>query len=168
MKKILLAISALILSAHAVFAQQQVLEKQGFVLKWETQGENLLVTVKAETKGWIGFGIGATSVMKDANIIVCWVDDNSGIAMAEDDFGNTRFTHKSDISMGGSQDVKVLSGTQTATSTEITFSIPLDSGDKYDTKLVKGESYRMLLASNNSDNINWKHNNRYAQEITIR
>lgn len=161
-------LTALVLSSYAAFAQQQVLEKEGFLLKWETQGDKLLVTVKAETKGWIGFGIGATSVMKDANIIICWVDDNTGIAMAEDHFGSGRFTHKSDIREGGSQNVSVLTGTQTDTTTEITFTIPLDSGDEYDKPLVRGESYRLLLASNNSDNINWKHNNKYAQEITIR
>jgi len=168
MKKSVLLTTLLLLAALNAFSQQQILEKEGFVLKWESQGENLLITVKAETTGWIGFGIGATRMMKDANMILCWVDDASGIAMAEDHFGIGLTSHKNDISLGGKQNVTVLSGSQNETTTEVTFTIPLDSGDEFDKPLVRGESYRILLASNNSDNISWKHNNRYAQEIIIR
>jgi hypothetical protein len=167
MKKILFLMAILCLSASMASAQQ-MLEKDGFVLKWETSGDKLIVTLKAETTGWIAFGIDAESIMKGANIIILWVDDKTGIAMAEDHFGSGRFAHKSDMKLGGSQDFQVLSGTQTETNTEITFSIPLDSGDEYDKPLVRGQSYRLLLASNNSDNISWKHNNKYAQEIEIR
>jgi hypothetical protein len=106
--------------------------------------------------------------MKDANILILWVDDNSGITMAEDHFGTGRFSHKNDMELGGSQDIIVLSGKQNETSTEVNFTIPLNSGDEFDSPLVRGETYRLLLASNDSDNISWKHNKKYAQDIVIR
>nr|WP_230391371.1 MULTISPECIES: DOMON domain-containing protein [unclassified Oceanispirochaeta] len=149
------------------FSEQRI-EEKGFILVWETEADKLVVTLSAETTGWIAFGIGATSVMRDANIIMLWVDDEMGIAMAEDHFGTGKFKHASDIDLGGSQDVQVLTGRQTEDTTEITFTIPLDSGDEYDTVLERGEVYRLLLASNKSDKITWKHNSKYAADIEIR
>jgi hypothetical protein len=151
----------------SAFADQR-LEENGFILTWKTEGDKLIATLSAETTGWIAFGIGATSVMKNANIIMLWVDDEMGIAMAEDHFGNGKFKHREDISLGGSQEVQILSGKQTETLTEITFSIPLDSGDEFDKVLTRGQSYRLLLATNKSDNISWKHNKKYATDIEIR
>ncbi|MDC7238877.1 MAG: DOMON domain-containing protein, partial [Spirochaetales bacterium] len=116
------------------------LEEDGFILDWKTEGNRLLITLSAETTGWIAFGIGATSVMKDANIILLWVDDNMGIAMGEDHFGTGRFAHKADMELGGSQDMQILSGRQTADTTRVSFSIPLDSGDEYDVPLIRGET----------------------------
>jgi hypothetical protein len=167
MKKFLFLMLTMSLSTSFLSAQQRV-EEKGFDLKWETQGDKLVLTLKAETKGWIAFGIDAESVMKDANIIILWVDDKTGIAMAEDHYGTGRFAHKSDIELGGTQDFQVLSGTQTDTHTEVTFTIPLDSGDEYDKPLERGKTYRLLLASNKSDKISSKHNNTYAQDIEIR
>lgn len=149
------------------FSEQRI-EEKGFILDWETEADKLVVTLSAETTGWIAFGIGATSVMRDANIIMLWVDDEMGIAMAEDHFGTGKFKHASDIDLGGSQDVQVLTGRQTEDTTEITFTIPLNSGDEYDTVLKRGEVYRLLLASNKSDKITWKHNRKYATDIEIR
>lgn len=167
MKKKFFLILMICLLSIPVFAEQRIDEK-GFTFVWKTEADKLVVTLSAETTGWIAFGIGATSVMKDANIIMLWVDDEMGIAMAEDHFGTGRFKHANDIDLGGSQEVQVLMGKQTKDKTIVTFSIPLNSGDEYDTVLQRGESYRLLLASNKSDKISFKHNKTYATDIEIR
>ena len=167
MKKILFLLILSSLVSGAVFSMQR-LEEKGFIITWQTEADKLIVTLSAETTGWIAFGIGASSVMKDANIIVLWVDDEMGIAMGEDHFGTGRFKHASDIDLGGSQEVHILEGRQTADQTVITFSIPLDSGDEYDRVLERGKVYRLLLASNKSDKISWKHNRTFAADIEIR
>lgn len=167
MKKKLFLILMICLLSVPAFSEQRI-EEKGFILVWKTEADNLIVTLSAETTGWIAFGIGATSVMKDANIIMLWVDDEMGIAMAEDHFGTGKFKHASDIDLGGSQEVQVLTGKQTKDQTIITFSIPLNSGDEYDTVLQRGQSYRLLLASNKTDKIGIKHNRKYATDIEIR
>lgn len=165
-KKLLLVLMICLLSIPA-FSEQRI-EENGFIFTWETEGDRLVMTLSSETTGWIAFGIGATSVMKDANIIMLWVDDEMGIAMAEDHFGTGKFKHTNDLDLGGSQEVQVLSSRQTENQTEISFSIPLDSGDEYDKVLERGETYRLLLASNRNDKITWKHNKKYATDIEIR
>lgn len=167
MKQKLFPILMICFLSFPIFSEQRI-EEKGFIFTWKTEADRLVMTLSAETTGWIAFGIGATSVMKDANIIMLWVDDEMGIAMAEDHFGTGKFKHASDIDLGGRQEVQVLSGRQTENQTVVSFSIPLDSGDEYDKALVRGETYRLLLASNKTDKITWKHNKTYATDIEIR
>lgn len=155
------------LSVSLLLPAQNMLNENGFELSMETRSERLIVTIKAPTTGWIGFGTDAGNKMKDANIIMVWVDDMMGIAMGEDHFGTSPFSHKNDMELGGSQDLLVLSGKQTGEDTVVTFSVPLNSGDEYDTELIRGESYPLLLASGESDNITTKHSRAYTGEITI-
>ncbi|OQY32601.1 MAG: hypothetical protein B6241_10545 [Spirochaetaceae bacterium 4572_59] len=155
------------LSVSLLLPAQNILNENGFELSLETRSERLIVTIKAPTIGWIAFATGATDKMKDANIIIVWVDDMMGIAMGEDHFGTSPLSHKNDMELGGSQDLQVLSGKQTGEYTLVSFSLPLNSGDKYDTELVRGKTYPLLLASGKSDNISEKLSPVYTGKITI-
>lgn len=155
------------LSVSLLLPAQNMLNEDGFELSLETRNQRLIVTIKAPTTGWMAFGTGATNKMKDANIIMVWVDDMMGIAMGEDHFGTTPFSHKSDMELGGSQDLLVLSGKQTEEDSVISFSIPLNSADEYDTELIRGETYPLILAYGKRDNISRKHSRVYKGKITI-
>ncbi|MDC7233236.1 MAG: hypothetical protein PQJ58_08380, partial [Spirochaetales bacterium] len=67
MKRFFLTVMICLLGIPA-FSEQR-LEENGFILEWKSDEDRLIVTLSAETTGWMAFGIGATSVMKDANII---------------------------------------------------------------------------------------------------
>jgi len=165
--KIKLFIVIMILTA-VILPAEQSLSGNGIDLRWKTGEDRLIVTLSAPTTGWIAFGIGAEEVMKNANIIMVWVDDDMGIAMADDQYGNGRFSHKNDMKLGGEQNVQVLSGEQTGESTSVTFSIPLDSGDRFDNPLEIGETYRYILAYGKTDNLKAKHKATHSGDLTIR
>lgn len=136
--------AALLLLAGAASAWQE-LEVDGFLLKWQTQpGENLAVELTGPTTGWVAVGFDPAMMMMEANIIIGYVSE--GNAYIRDDWGTHATSHQADTALGGTDDVTVLGGFESGGSTQIQFSIPLDSGDPYDKPLVPGETYTVLLA----------------------
>lgn len=116
----------------------------GITLRWRVSGDSLDVIVSADTTGWVAVGFDPTSRMQDANIIIGYVE--GPMISIRDDFGTSISSHSSDESLGGTGDVTNVSGSEAAGITEISFTIPLDSGDQYDRPLAEGSSYKVLLA----------------------
>ncbi len=166
MVKKYLSILIILLSAM-MLNSQDMFERDGVKLNWEVRENKLVVTMSGPTTGWLAFGTDASRKMKGADIILVWVDDDMGIAMGEDHFGTGMFSHKNDLEIEGTQDVLVLSGSQSREETTVTFAIPLNSGDEYDTFLERGKTYPLLLATGRNDNIGRKHNWAYTGTITI-
>ena len=127
--------------------------------------EQIEITLAAPTEGWIAIGFEPSSVMKDANIIIGAVEN--GTLTVEDHFGTSTFVHKPDTDIGGSRDVTGMSGSEADGSTTLSFSIPLDSGDSYDTVLHSGDSVKVILAYANKDAFRTKHSYRTSAEITL-
>ena len=127
-------------------------------------GEYLDIKISAECKGWIAIGIDPESAMKGADFILGYVKD--GKVYTSDEYGISRTSHKSDKSLGGNDDIKNATGKEDNGVTEISFSIPLNSKDKYDGKISKG-SHEILLACSNSDNFTSKHFKKTKLEIEI-
>jgi hypothetical protein len=103
-------------------------------LKWKIDNTNLRVVVKAPTKGWAAVGFNPSFMMEDANIIIGYVKDNQ--AFIRDDWGISSTRHKADTELGGTDNIIEKSGKETADSTELSFTIPLNSGDAQDQPLV--------------------------------
>ncbi|UCH77889.1 MAG: DOMON domain-containing protein [Candidatus Coatesbacteria bacterium] len=139
----------------------------GITLTWQPEGANLHVTVKAPTTGWVAVGFDPTVGMKDANLILGYVA--GGTVSTRDDFGTAATAHDADTNLGGTDNVLNPAGKEEAGSTEISFTIPLDSGDAYDRVLVVGRTYKVLLAygPNGADDFAIKHATRVAANITI-
>ena len=138
----------------------------GIVLKWRINGNNLDVVVSAETTGWVAVGFDPTRRMKDANIIIGYVKE--GKVFIRDDFGVATTFHRSDASLNGKDNVLNTSGIESKGVTTLKFSIPLDSGDRFDRKLEKGKSYTVLLAYGKEDSFSAYHAYRAKAEITLR
>lgn len=126
-------------------------------VRWMVEGENLSFEVDAPTTGWIAVGFDPTRVMKDANFVIGYVQGNS--VVVKDQFGNGTFSHKGDTELGGSDDIIESAGSEQAGRTTIKFTIPIDSGDEYDTVLTPGELHTVLIAygPNGADNFTTKH-----------
>ena len=117
---------------------------QNFNMTWNLNNGAVEITMSAPTTGWIAVGFEPSSAMKDANIIIGYIADEE--VFISDDWGDGFISHRADTDLGGSSDVSVISGSEADGTTEITFSIPLDSGDSYDKTLEAGESYKVILA----------------------
>lgn len=93
--------------------------------------------------------------MQDANFIIGYVKD--GEMFLRDDFGTWFSSHDSDESLGGTDDFTPVSGSEEGGVTALFFSIPLDSGDKYDGTITLGEPTTVLLAYGAKDDYTGMH-----------
>lgn len=143
MKKALIAVLAV--TAVAAAQDWQELTVEGFTLRWATvTGENLSVELSGPTTGWIAVGFDPTQMMLNANIIIGYVA--SGTPELRDDFGWQTSSHRDDTLLGGTSDVTVDGGSEAGGTTELQFTIPMNSGDSYDRVLVPGQTYPIILA----------------------
>ncbi|HPF33331.1 MAG TPA: DOMON domain-containing protein [Candidatus Sabulitectum sp.] len=115
-----------------------------FVLAWTIEDGSMTMTAQAPTTGWVAVGFEPTAAMKDADIIIGYVED--GTLFLRDDFGDGHISHSPDTELGGTDDVTGISGTEEGQITSISFSIPLDSGDGYDRQLTPGSTVKVILA----------------------
>lgn len=124
---------------------------------WMVDGEDLVIRMSGPTTGWVAIGFDPETAMQGANFLMGTVVN--GEAVVRDDFGNGMFSHKSDVDLGGSSDITVISGSESEGKTTVEFSIPLDSGDAYDKALIPGESYRVIWAygQSNDETFQLKH-----------
>ncbi len=118
-------------------------------LKWHFHGDSLEVELSAPASGWVAVGFGATSAMKNANIIIGYVSNDQ--TFIRDDFGVSSSSHKADTDLGGSNDIIEYSGTEANGTTTIKFKIPANSGDQYDVAITKGKNYKIIMGYSNSD-----------------
>ncbi len=140
----------------------------GWELSWEFQGEEIVFAMAAPTTGWVSIGFNPSRMMSEAAYVLAYVD-SSGEVQIREDYGTGNTTHASDISLGGTQDVRVLSGKQEDGQTEITFALPLDSGDQFDVVFTPGETYVVLMAygPDGSDNFTSRHRSRTSLEVQL-
>jgi hypothetical protein len=134
---------------------------------WTMQQESIDIKLAAKTTGWVGIGLNPemSKDMKGANFIIGYVQD--GKAEAFDHYGIMEGKHKEDEKIGGKTDFSDLSGSESNGTTELTFSIPLDSSDPMDTALSPGNENTVLLAYGRSDSIVLKHRFRVVLRVNL-
>lgn len=158
----------LVLLGFAVVSAQtwQEITVEGITLRWATvAGGNLSVELNGPTAGWVAVGFDPTQQMLNANIIIGYVA--SGTPVIRDDWGWQPTSHRDDIVMGGTSDVTLDGGFESGGSTEIQFTIPLDSGDAFDKALVPGNTYNIILALGSGDDFSAPHTLAASASITI-
>jgi len=180
-KKSLVVVSAMfiLLSSSLVFAggskedsavevaDQSVLVEENWGFSWEFLEDEIEFTVFAPTTGWIGIGFNPSQMMADAHYVLAYVSE--GTVHARDDYGTGRTMHASDVSLGGTDDVRVISGEEADGMTRVVFALPLDSGDQYDVVFTQGETYKVLLAygGNNANNFTGMHRKRTSLDVVF-
>jgi len=138
-----------------------------FMFKYKSVENQILeCKLSGNTSGWLAIGFDPTELMKDANFIIGFVTD--GIAVIRDDFGTTPYTHEPDTSLGGTDDVTLLTSSETSGTTSLHFQIPLNSGDSKDRILSLGNSYKVILASGSEDDFSSNHTQTATAYIAIR
>jgi len=138
-----------------------------FSFKWKVVGDSLRCMISANTTGWIAVGFDPEEEMLSANLIIGYV---SGlIAYVRDDWGVTETSHSADVGLGGENNVRRVFGRQSSGSTEIRFTIPLNSQDQYDNILVPSQTYKIIIAYgfNGADDFNSMHQEAEDFEIEL-
>ncbi len=135
-------------------------------LEWEVSetGDEIVFILNAKTTGWVAVGFDPTQIMKNAQFVIGYV--NSGDVEIRDDFGNGSFSHAPDTSLGGTDDIRLISGREEDEWTQLIFALPVNSGDDKDVPLTLGEKHKILLAfgPDNKDDFRTKHSYRTSFE----
>jgi hypothetical protein len=127
----------------------------GMTFQWRFEGESLEIHVTSPGKGWIGVGFDPRNLMREADFILLYVAD--GQAVAADQYGSQLTNHERDTALGGTDDVTVVSGSETDSGTEVTFRVPVNSGDEFDKVLTAGTEHTILLAYSEADDFETQH-----------
>ena len=151
--------------AHSASYDHEV-EAKGVSFSWKIDGDTLHGKVSAKTEGWVAVGFNPSSKMKDANYILGYVKD--GTAEVVDHFGDKSTGHSSDESLGGTSDVTLVGGSEDGGTTTIEFTIPLDSGDKYDSVLSPdGDTLLLLAFGPDRDSFKPRHRNKASMTVNL-
>ena len=142
-------------------------EAIGMTLAWRVAGEDLEIELTGPTTGWIAVGFNPSRAMKDANILIGYVD-GADVVMT-DQFGTTMISHRRDDELGGTSDATVVSGSEAGGETRIRVTIPLDSARGDDRPLGAGETVRAILAygPDGADDTQTYHENRAGLDIEL-
>ncbi len=126
---------------------------------------SLRIKMKAPTTGWVAVGFDPTSFMNEANLLIGYV--SGGTAYIRDDYGTGLITHDADTNLGGTDDVTMITGSESSGETTIEFRIPLDSGDQYDKVITEGTTYLIIFAygANGSDDYTSQHT--WAESVSL-
>lgn len=118
----------------------------GFKFEWKVEDSTGTIRIKltAPTTGWLAVGFEPTSFMNEANLLIGYM--SGGAAQARDDYGTGTVTHESDVVLGGTDNVELITGSEASGETVLEFRIPLNSGDAYDKVLVDGTTYTVIFA----------------------
>ncbi len=124
---------------------------------WRLREDSIDIKLVAPTTGWIAVGFNPETgrTMKGANLIIGFV--RAGKAEVVDHYGTMKDKHKDDDRIDGQTNVSDVSGSEEEGTTEVAFSVPLDSGDAKDTPLSLDGDNIVLLAYGKSDRIVLKH-----------
>ena len=136
---------------------------------YQIKGKNLIVNMSAKTTGWVAVGFGASHKMKDATIVMGYID-KSGDPILSNEFGIATTKHLSQSKLGGKPEGKLISGGLKNGITTIRFSLPLITTDpKYGKTFKSGNPITVILAygPNNAKNFTAYHAFRTEKTLTL-
>ena len=134
--------------------------------EWRSDGQQLFVRLKAPTTGWVGIGFNPSEKMKDADFVIGYVKE--GAARVTDHYGISKQQHQKDTKLGGQSTVTDPAGTEIDGVTEISFAIPLNSGDPKDQPLILDTDTTVLLAyGSGRDSFRARHKFRTALTVNL-
>jgi hypothetical protein len=141
-------------------------ETTGMEVYWANDEQHIYIGIITDSTGWTSIGFDPESAMKGANIIFMAIDDQ-GIVI-RDDFGTSTFSHSSDEDLGGSFDIEEYAGKPDGDVAVYEFKIMMDTGDEFDSVLVPGEEYKVILATNSGGvNFDSKHTKKSSSQIKL-
>jgi len=135
-----------------------------YEVRWRSDDQYVYIGQRARAAGYVALGIQPGSRMKDADMIIGFLDD--GQAVVWDCFSTGTFgPHSPDVELGGNDDILDYGGGEADGYLTIEFQRRLDTGDELDIPLVPGAN-TIIWAYGNSA-LPAKHTARGYGEITI-
>ena len=128
-----------------------------FEFYWRSGDEKLYAGMTGDSTGWISVGFNPASAMKDADIILGYVEDS--ILKVHDMYSIGVYgPHPDDTDIGGEYSILSSGGMEKDGTTTVEFSRYLDTGDSYDSKLSEGADVKFIWSVADRDDPEFKHN----------
>jgi hypothetical protein len=126
-------------------------------ISWKNDAEYLCMALNGSTRGWISIGFQPTDWMKDADIIMAFVERGRVTVLDQNCTGNYG-PHENDTMLGGTYDILDFGGREGAGFTVVEFRRRMNTGDRLDRAFVPGQKVSMIWAMANSSSDGIKHN----------
>jgi len=128
-----------------------------FLLYLRVENGTLYMGMAGRTEGWIAIGIEPTYMMKDADMIIAWIDINSTVHVVDAYSTGTTGPHPPDTQLGGTNDILQYGGREDNGWTTIELSRKLDTGDQYDKPLTPGSTITIIYGMSTQDSFQAYH-----------
>ncbi len=140
---------------------QQTAKVSGITFTHEVIGNRLHCTLEAPTNGWVGVGFNHKNSIVESDLLLFNIVQGkpSGTDLYVKSFGNP----VRDIDNGGKNNIHLVGGTESDSSTKVVFSIPMDSKDANDFIHVPGKKAWLILAYSVDDDFG--HHSRVRKHI---
>jgi hypothetical protein len=148
------------------YAQKMILSNGVFEVCWKNDAETLYMAIKGDTEGWVAVGFEPEVWMKDADMIIGWVDDGEVSAIDAYSTGNYG-PHPADTDLGGTEDLLEFGGSEKDGFTVIEFSRKMDTGDQFDKAFESGQTVSMIWGTSDWNDLEERHREDGKGELTF-
>ncbi len=131
---------------------------------WKNDQEHLYMALKSTANGWLSVGFEPSEWMKDADMIMGFVEMGKTTLLDEYSTGNYG-PHVEDTTLGGTNDILAFGGSRVGGYTVIEFKRKLNTGDRFDKAFTPGQSISMIWATADSNDHDLKHNVAFGEAI---
>lgn len=126
-------------------------------LHWKIDAGTITMAMEGKTTGWLSIGFDPGQAMKDADMIIGWIDIDGTIHVVDAYSTGTTGPHPPDTQLGGTDDFTDVGGSESGGTTVIEFMRPLSTGDQYDKDIPAEGDMTIIWATGGSDNFNDQH-----------
>lgn len=133
-----------------------------YSLSWTSDEEYIYIGIEAKTNGFVAIGFGNSMLQTD--VVFGYVKD--GETYIYDVYINSYLgPHPEDTDLGGTDDILDYGASEEGDYTIIEFKRKLDTGDNFDSAIIKGESNNILWAFGGTDGMMSIHSQRGYDSI---
>jgi hypothetical protein len=121
-------------------------------IHWTVSASELSMALKGRTAGWVAIGFGATTFMKDSDMIIGYVDGSGKAAVLDCHSTGNYGPHPADTQLGGADNLIATGGSERGGWTIIEFTRPLDSpDDRFDKDVDPAKKAELIWAIGKND-----------------
>lgn len=143
----------------------KTLTKNGMTVSWLYQQDRIYFELEAPTEGWIAIGFNSTNVLPGSYLLMGNLI--AGKPEVVEHYTLRPGDYRPVSELGGSAQIRDVSGTESEGKTRIRFSVPIESRNQYAKNLVEGSSWTLHMAYSQEDDFQHHSRMRTAVEVQL-
>ena len=137
----------------------------GYYIYWLSDDQYVYIGIRAQTQGYVSIGFQPGSGMKDADIVLGFVEGVNVTVIDSFSTGDVG-PHPEDTQLGGTNNIIEYGGSENDGFTTIEFKRALNTGDEYDIPLIMGLN-KIMWSFGSNDGSKVRHTARGYGEIIL-